>query len=148
MSYQLESTTQLYGDNLYLAHNLRGTGRENDRFLFGQRVPSFGIISFGAMAAGRTKRITPADRGINSHIMLRSIYDFTTSATADEVTFKLFEGETEILEQRVFSSEMPYTFPPGAIIDPRYTIEVKPRYATTQLLIYWQPVHVLSLIRV
>lgn len=148
MAYQLEPTTQLYGEDLYLAHNLTGDRTQGDRRLFGQRVPSYGIINFGAIRGGSTKDFKPIDNGISSEIMLRSIYDFTTSATNDEVTFKLFNGTAEIFEQKITNSEMPYTFPPGAIINPDLTIQVEPRYTTTQLLIYWQPVHVLSYIEV
>ncbi len=148
MVYQLETSEQLYGEDLYLTHTIRGTGQQNDLSLFGQRVPSYGIINFGAIDGGSTKDFKPIDNGISSDIMLRSIYDFTTSATNDEVTFKLFNGSVEIFEQKITNSEMPYTFPPGAIINPNLIIQVNPRYTTTQLLIYWQPVHVLSYIEV
>ncbi|MEM7592644.1 MAG: hypothetical protein AAF383_14175 [Cyanobacteria bacterium P01_A01_bin.83] len=116
--------------------------------MFGQRIPSYGIINFGAMAGGTTKNFKPIDYGILSEIELKSIYDFTSNATADECTFKLFSGNVEILEQRITNNEMPYTFPPGAIINPNLTIQVKPKYTTTQLLIYWQPVHVFSYLEV
>ncbi len=144
MSYQLETTSQIYGDHQYLAHAIKGENVAADRYLFGQRIPSYGIINFGAMAAGSTKDFKPIDNGIVSDIELKSIFDFTSSASNDECTFKLFNGEIEILEQRISNQEMPYTFPPGAIINPNLTIQVNPRYTTTQLLIYWQPVHVLS----
>ena len=79
---------------------------------------------------------------------MKSIFDFTAAANNDQATFRLFNGETEILEQVIVSNYMPYTFPPGAIINPNLTIQVQPRYDTTQLLIYWQPVHVLSHVEV
>ncbi|MEM7762091.1 MAG: hypothetical protein AAF298_28840 [Cyanobacteria bacterium P01_A01_bin.40] len=148
MVYQLETTSQLYGDQQYLAHRIKGEISADDRYLFGQRVPSYGIINFGAMAAGSTKNFTPIANGIQSDIELKSIFDFTSSATNDECTFKLFSGEIEILEQKIVNNDMPYTFPPGAIINPNLTIQVKPRYTTTQLLIYWQPVHVLNYVEV
>ncbi len=148
MSYQLETASQVYGDNLYLAHNLKSDTAEADRFLFGQRVPSYGIINFGYMKAGTTKIFRPLDNGINSDILLRSVYSFTTAPANEEVTFNLFNGREQLLEQRIPNSEMPYTFPPGAIINPNLTITVTCRYETAQLLIYWQPVHVLSFIQV
>lgn len=148
MVYQLETTSQLYGDKEYVSHVIKGDTPADDRHLFGMRVPSYGVINFGAMAANSTKDFTPIANGINSDIELKSIFDFTDSASGDECTFKLFNGEIEILEQRITNNEMPYTFPPGAIINPNLTIQVKSRYNTTQLLIYWQPVHVLSYLEV
>ncbi len=148
MGYQTEPAIQLYGSNNYLAHKIVGATPEQDRYLFGERMPSFGVINFGYMNAGTTKDFKPIDNGIVSDISLRSIYTFTTAQSNEEVTFKLFSGGQEILEQRISNNEMPYTFPPGAIINPNLTIQVKPRYTTTQLLIYWQPVHVLSYIEV
>lgn len=148
MTYQLETSSQTYGDREFLTHNLKGTTTADDRYLFAQRVPSYGVINFGAMAAGSTKDFSLIDNGINGEILVRSIYDFTNFSTNDEVAFRLLQGTTQILEQRITSNEMPYTFPPGAILNPSLTIQVEPRYTTTQLLIYWQPVHILSYIEV
>ncbi|MEO0834785.1 MAG: hypothetical protein AAFY16_02100 [Cyanobacteria bacterium J06642_3] len=148
MSYQLETTAQPYGSQQYLAHKIKGETESDDRYLFGQRVPSYGIINFGAMAGNSTKNFKPIDYGIQSEIELKSIYDFTNSATGDQCTFRLFNGNVEILEQQINNHDMPYTFPPGAIINPNLTIQVQPRYTTTQLLIYWQPVNVLSYVEV
>lgn len=145
MSYQLEPDYQVYGDKNYLAHNLKGATAEDDRRFFSERIQSFGIIDFGAMSANSTKSYTPATDGVISPIMITSVFAFTTSATSDEITFKIFDGNTEILEQKIPSSEIPYQFPPGAIIRPDLTIQVKPRYNTTALLVYWQPVHILHM---
>ncbi len=143
MGYQLEPDSHLYGDKNYLAYNLKGDTPEDDRRFFGERISSFGIIDFGAMSAGSIKSYTPATNGVISPIMITSVFAFTTAATSDEITFKIFDGNTEILEQKISNSEIPYHFPPGAIIRPDLTIQVKPRYNTTALLIYWQPVHIL-----
>ena len=114
MSYQLETDHQIYGDKSYLAHNLKGATPEDDRRFFAQRIPAFGIIDFGAMSANSTKTYTPATDGVISPIMITSVFAFTTAATNDEITFKIFDGNTEILEQKISSSEIPYQFPPPA----------------------------------
>ena len=143
MNYELEPVGQLYGDQRYLAHKLKGATPESDRYFFGQRIPSFGTINFGAVAAGQTKSFRPVDHDIISDLMIVSIFDFTTSPTGDELTFRLIWAGTELLEQKMSNDEIPYTFPPGAIINPNITIEVTPRYDSTQILIAWQPVHLL-----
>ena len=143
MSYQLEPDYQPYGDKKYLAHNLKGATPEDDRRFFAGRIPAFGVIDFGSMSANSTKSYTPATDRVISPIMIVSVFAFTTSATADEINFKIFDGNTEILEQRISNHEIPYKFPPGAILRPDLTIQVKPRYNTTALLVYWQPVHLL-----
>lgn len=148
MSYELETTSQIYGNQPFLTHNIKGDVPENDRHLFGMRIPSFGIISFGAMRANSTKNFKPIDRGIASEFQLISAYAFTTSATSDEITLKLFSGNVEVAEQKITNNEMPYKFPPGAIINPNLTIQVKPKYNTTALVLYWQPVHVLDYVEV
>jgi len=148
MSYQLKTTTQVYGEQRYLAHKIKGETQNDDRYLFGQRIPSYGIINFGAMAANSTKNFKLIDNGISSDIELKSIFDFTLGANNDQTTLRLFAGEIEILEQVIVSNNMPYTFPPGAIINPNLTIQVQPRYNSTQLLIYWQPVHVIDYVEV
>jgi len=148
MSYNLETTKQIYGNQLFLTHNIKGDTSTDDRHLFGMRVPSFGIINFGTMAAGQVKNFKPIDNGINSDISLKSAFAFTTSATNDEITLRLLDGTTEIAEQKLTNAQMPYSFPPGAIINPNLTIQVTTRYATTQMLLYWQPVHVLDYIEV
>lgn len=148
MNYELETVSQLYGDAQYLAHKLKGETEADDRYFFGQRIPSFGTIDFGVMQGGSTKSYTPADHGIKSDLMLISVFDFTQNSSGDELTFKLFWQGQELLEQKMSNNEIPYTFPPGAIVNPNITIQVKPRYDSTQILIAWQPVHLLHYHRV
>ena len=143
MDYQLEASSQTYGDREYLSHKLPGATPSDDRYFFGQRIPSYGIFSFGAINSNSTKRVVLASVGILSPILLRSVYAFTLSATNEEIRFRLFEDNTEIIEQRITNSEMPYQFPDGAIVSPNLSIEVEPRYTVTNLLIYWQPVHII-----
>lgn len=143
MSFQLEPDFQVYGDKNYLAHNLKGATAEDDRRFFGQRIPAFGVIDFGSMTANSIKSYTPVTDGVLSPISIVSVYAFTTAATNDEITFKIFEGATELTRQKITNDEMPYQFPPGAIIRPELTIQVEPRYDTMKLLVYWRPVHIL-----
>lgn len=144
MSYELEPTQQIYGNKSFLTHNIKGDVPENDRHLFGMRIPSFGIIDFGAIKQNQTKSFKPIDHGITSDIQLISVYAFTTSPTTDEVTLNLLSNGILIASQRIMNTEMPYQYPPGAIINPNLTIQVKPRYHTTALRLNWQPVHVLD----
>lgn len=150
--YQLETTKQIYGDSEYLAHNIKGQTTEDDRFLFGMRVPSYGIFSFGALASGQTRRVVLAQEGITSPISLTSVYAFGDNTNNDEIYFRLFSGTgraaQEIAQQRIISNDMPFQYPKGAIIDPSLSIEVEPRYKVTQIVMYWQPVHVLKYVQV
>lgn len=148
MSYQLETTEQIYGEQPYLTHVIKGETPEEDLHLFGMRVPSYGIINFGSITNNSFKTIVLAEKGITSPIQLKSIYAFTSTGGNDETRFSLFRGTTRIVEMRIPSGEMPYQFPEGAIIDPSLSITVRPRYNISQLLIYWQPVHVLSNVQV
>ena len=66
MGYQLQTTSQLYGDQQFLTHVIKGDTPEGDRHLFGQRVPSYGIINFGAINANTEKTIVLAAQGITS----------------------------------------------------------------------------------
>ena len=148
MSYQLQTTAQVYGDNNFLTHKLPGNTADDDRYLFGQRVQSFGIINFGAIASNSSKQVLLSSIGISSPILLRSVYAFNYSGGSDEMRMRLFSGTQKLAEMKFKFSEVPYRFPDGAIIDPSLSIEVEPRYAVIQLLLYWQPVHVLSYIEV
>lgn len=148
MPYQLETSFQQYGTQKYLDHNLKGSNSDLDRRLFAQRVPSYGIINFGALAANQTKQFLPSANGITSDIMLRSLYPFTTDASRGETTFRLYQGTTKIAEWLFMPADLPYAFPDGAIINPSIALEVKPKFALSQLLLYWQPVHVLSYIQI
>ena len=146
--FQLESTYQTYNGNKYLDHQINAEGLEPNFRLVGDRIPSYGIINFGAMSAGETKQLLPINNGITTDIMLRSLYSFTTNATKSETTFRLKSGTQLIGEWLFAANDMPYAFPDGAIINPNITIEIKPKNAVSQLLLYWQPVHVLSYLQV
>ena len=144
MSYQRSSIVQKYGDQNYLAHQIRGNTQTDPYNFVADRVSSYGIINFGYIKGGKTKRVKPLDLGIEQDILLRSLHNFTTNSTGKEVTIKLFLQNQEFLEQQITDSQMPYTFPPGAIVNPNLELEVRPKYDTMQLLVYWQPVHIIS----
>lgn len=148
MTYQRESIVQPYGDLEFLAHDISGNIDPRGFNFIGDRVSSYGIINFGDVKGGSKKQIKPADVGIERDILLRSIWSFNTSATNDELTMRLYAGPTEFFEQRILNSEMPYIFPPGAILNPNLIFEVQPKYDATQVVLYWQPVHVLSYLEV
>lgn len=144
MPYELETVKQSYGSQEYLAHKLKGTTPADDRYFFGSRIPSYGIINFGAMGANTTKQFKPLSKGINSDIALESLYLFSLDGSKGEVTFRLFDGTVKIAEWIFGITQLPYQFPKGAIINPNLTLEVQPKFAISQCLIYWQPVHTLS----
>ena len=148
MTYQRESIVQPYGNQEFLAHSVSGNIDNRGFNLVGDRIPSFGIINFGAMSAASTKQFLPANKGITTDIMLRSLYSFTTNASKSETTFRLKNG-TQIIGEWLFAAnDMPYAFPAGAIINPNITIEIKPKDSVSQLLLYWQPVHVLTYLEI
>lgn len=142
--YQQESTIQTYNGNKYLDHQINAEGLEPDLRLVGDRVPSYGIINFGLIHSNHKKSVKPIDLGIEHDILLRSLYCFNRSSTNEETTIRLFLENSEVLEQKITNSEMPYTFPPGAILNPYLTFQVQPKYGAIQMVLYWQPVHVLS----
>ncbi len=148
MTYQLDISKQTYGNQDYLVHNIKGDSAINDRFLFGQRVPSYGIINFGAFSANQTKQILPSAKGINSDIMLRSLYLFTLDGTKSGATFRLLQGTTKIAEWVFTGTDLPFTFPNGAIINPAITLEIVSKSVSSQILLYWQPVHTISYITI
>lgn len=144
MNYSLETTKQIYGNQSFLTHKLKGEVPSDDRHLFGMRVESFGVFNFGQIAKGKTKEVFLADHQINSPISLSSIYAFAQNTANDEIKFRLkYEGKS-IAELQLKYYEMPFSFPPGAIVMPNLSIEVEPKANLTQLLIYWQPVHLLK----
>lgn len=148
MTYQRESVVQKYGDANFLAHKIAGNIESQPYFHVGDRVPSYGIIHFGAIGGGQTRQFKPVDRGIDNDIMLRSLYPFTTDASKDEVIFRLFEGAIEFAEWRFTSDSVPFTFPDGAIINPNITLSVTPKSNVSSVMLYWQPVHVISYLKI
>ena len=148
MTYQRNTIDQLYGDQKYLAHQVTGNIDHRPFNIVGDRVPSYGIINFGAVSSNNSRQFLPLSNGITSDIMLRSLYSFTTNASKSETTFRLKNG-TQLIGEWLFGiNDMPYAFPNGAIINPNITIEIKPKNTGSQLLLYWQPVHVLSYLEV
>lgn len=146
--YDLQPSFSVYNDEKYLDHVLKGETEAEDVKLVGDRVASFGIINFGAMAAGKSKEFTPIRHGINEEISARSIYSFTTSGNNDEITYRLLANDNrgnsaEIYEQRLTNSDMPYEFPPGAIVNPYMTIQITSKYNAVAVVLYWQSVHIL-----
>lgn len=146
--YQLVTTSQIYNNVVYLDHTLKSDTPEKDVRLVGDRVPSYGVINFGAINGGATKRFLPSQFGFASDIMLRSLYPFTLDGTKDETTLRLYQGNSKISEWKLSNSDIPFRFPEGAIINPNISIEVRPKIFVSQLLLYWQPVHVLSYLEV
>lgn len=144
MPFSLVPDAQLYGSNQFKAFKQPGATSDGDRHFFAERIPGYGIFSFGAMTPNQKKRVVLATAGITSPIMLRSVYAFGANSVNDEIKMRLFSGTTQLAEMTVLSAEMPYQFPDGAIIDPAYSIEIETRYNTTGLNLYWQPVNVID----
>ena len=144
MTYQLVTSSQLYGEREFLTHKLAGSSPADDRYFFASRIPSYGVINFNQMSAKEPKRIKLSDQGITSPILLRSAYAFNYSATSDEIRFRLFSENKKVAEMKLDHKQMPFQFPDGAILEPNLELELEPKYNVLRLLIYWQPVHILS----
>lgn len=144
MAYQLDTGKQTYGSQEYLAHKIKGATVADDRYLFANRVSAYGIIDFGAMAKGAVKRVSLSTLGITSQISIASVYAFSSNTNSDEIRYRLFNGSTQLMELQILAADMPFTFPPGAIVDSTLSIEVVAAQAFERVLIYWQPVHVLD----
>ena len=143
MTYQLDLTSQLYGNREFLAHNLKGATANDDRYLFAERVPTFGVLDFGFLTANSTAQINLAANGITSPVLLRSVIALSTNTTNDEVEFNFYhnDGTNLILmgQQKYTSDEMPVELPP-TILQPSLVVEVIPRY-DSWVWAYVQPVH-------
>lgn len=148
MTFTRNSAKQVFGEQNYLSHQITGNVEPEAFYAVGDRISSYGIFNFGQVPANSQKRVSLSAARIEQPISLSSIYAFTDNASSDEIRFYLFSGDKELVELRLSSSEMPYTFPPGAIIDPSLDIVVRPRSNLTSLLIYWKPVHIITQINV
>ncbi len=146
--YQLQTSFQQFGDSKYLDHNLTGQTVTDDRRLFAQRVPSIGIFNFGQINGNASKTISLADYQITSPIQLVSIYALGSENLNSETIYELVSGETVLFSLKLLKESMPFAFPNGAVVDPSLSIRVKPKSNVSQVLIYWQPVHVLSYIEI
>lgn len=144
MDYQLETTKQIYANQAFLTHKLVGDEPSLDRHLFGMRVESLGYFNFKQINKEQTKQVKLSEQGINTPISLVSIYAFANNSTSDEVEFRLKHGNNILAKMQIKYYEMPFAFPKGAVIAPELSIEVKPKNDVSQLLIYWQPIHILK----
>lgn len=143
--YELQAASGSYGNQQYLTHTLKGDTPEGDRYLFAQRVPSYGLVQFGSIARNRSKAFTPLDHNIKSSVELRSINALTQSAAGQ---FEIYLYENNNLVSRQIIKSDTYIFPRGTILEPDSRLIIKSIYDTTQLLLSWSPVHVLSYIEV
>ena len=143
MPYQLETISQVYGDREYLAHNFKGATPNDDRATFGMRIPSYGVLDFGSITRNQIKDAVLADLGINSPISLKCIYAFDININT-EITLRLLEGNNQLIQLVIPNDKMPYQFPDGLIVDNSLTIRLTASSSVGQLLIYWQPVHLLQ----
>lgn len=113
------------------------------------RVPSIGVLDFGAIAKNDTRKIDLLAEGVQYPLMLRSVYAFSSSGSSnDGMTFNVYiknstDSLVKIATQYYNKNQMPYQFPYGATIFPGMVIEVKPWYAVDKLLVYVEPVNVL-----
>ena len=145
MVYGLQPISLSYGDTDFQAYlntvTLQG--------YFAGRVPEYGILEFGSIAANQSKRLDLGANNLTSPIILRSLYVFTSSTTGDEIKeFIIYQKDengnlTRIAKQRFNNKEIPYQFPDGAILFPFNVIEVTPKYKTDNIIAYVQPVNVL-----
>lgn len=143
MSYQLDLTSQLYGNREFLAHNLKGATANDDRYLFAERVPAFGVLDFGFLNADDVAQISLSANGITSPVLLRSVIALSNVDIGDEIEFNFYHNDGTSLtlmgQQKYTSNEMPIELPP-IILQPTLVVEVIPKF-DSWVWAYVQPVH-------
>lgn len=140
----LIKASETYGNNNYVAFKDNNT---QERYL-AERIETYGVIEFGLMNQNEIKTIDLQVQGLTSLVSIKSVYAFSGSTTNDEIRFKIYEKDGSgnlipIASQRLTNNEMPYRFPDGAILSPNQVIEVQPRYAVDNIIIYVKPVDIL-----
>ena len=143
MQYQLAPTTQQIGDRQYLAHELQGESADSNRNLLTAQVPNFGVIQFGDFFGGQTKVIQLSQAKILSAIQVVGAFAFAQNSTTEIINFSVLENNSPIAQLNLTSGEMPFSFPPGAILQPNQSIQIRPTAPLIGCLITWQPVNLI-----
>lgn len=140
--YQLEDTSEIFGNNEYQA--IKNT--ITNKAYFAERIPEIGILNFGEISGNRSKTINLAQKGINSPIMITSAYVFAPQTTNDEIRMFVYQNingnSIRVAQQRFTNGEMPKAFPYGGVLFPFNSIEVTPRQSILNCVLYFRPVRV------
>ena len=139
MGFDLKSNSVVLDNNDFKALKESESGKH----YFADRIPNFGVLNFGYIEALKTREISLAEVGITSPISLVSIYNFASGSVDDQTNFYLKRGTQQIAWLQFKLHEMPFAFPPGAIITPDLTIGVHPKKSSSSVVIYWQPVNII-----
>ncbi len=134
--YQLETVSILLGDKEFVGYK----NIETDRYYFAERVAQFGVLDFGYIQAGQSKKIQLSSF-ISSPILVDSIVATNPKTTGDEVQFKIYRQGQQIGHQKFSNNDMPFNHP-SLILTPDLEVEVKPKYSSA-VFIYCKPVDII-----
>lgn len=142
--YERVAVSQLYGDDNYQSIEDNITNHR----AFIERIPEIGIIVVSNILSNQSKSFNLANQGINSPIMVRSIYAFNATSTNDEIDFNIYEttgtGTNILVAQQTFTKEeMPVGFPYGIVLFPNNIIEIIPSQDLTSVRLFCCPVKVM-----
>lgn len=135
--YELESVSILLGEKEFAGYK----NTEINQYYFAERVAQFGVLDFGYIEAGQSKKISLAANNISSPILVDSIVVTAPGTTGDEVEFKIYRNGQPIAHQKFSNIEMPLNHP-SLILTPDLEIEVIPKYDSA-VFIYVKPVDIL-----
>ncbi len=134
--YELENVSILLGDKEFVGYK----NTETDRHYFAERVAQFGILDFGYIQAGQSKKIR-LENFISSPVLIDSIIVTAPGTTGDEVKFNIYRNGQQIAYQRFSNNDMPFNHP-SLILTPDLEVEVIPKYSSA-VFIYCKPVDIL-----
>ena len=134
--YKLENVSILLGDKEFTGYK----NIETNQHYFGERIAQFGILDFGYINGGQSKKIRLADF-ISSPILVDSIVVTAPGTTGDEVKFSIYRQGQQIAHQRFSNNDMPLDHP-SLILTPDLEVEVIPKY-NSAVFIYCKPVDII-----
>ncbi len=134
--YELIKVPILLGDKEFLGYR----NIETNQHYFAERVAQFGILDFGYIQAGQSKKIR-LENFISSPVLIDSIIVTAPGTTGDEVKFNIYRNGQQIAYQRFSNNDMPFNHP-SLILTPDLEVEVIPKYSSA-VFIYCKPVDIL-----
>lgn len=119
------------------------TETNSEKSYFAERIAVRGELAFGLVAKDDEVKISLADNGINTPIIIDSIIAMSGNSTADELIFTLYKivdgNEYRVGIMRYSNYQMPTDFPDG-IIYPDMVVGVRPVRADATIMVYCKPV--------
>ena len=134
--YELETVSILLGDREFVGYR----NIETNQHYLAERVAQFGVLDFGYVQAGQSKKIRLSDF-ISSPILVDSIVATNPKTTGDEIQFKIYRQGQQIAHQKFSNNDMPFNHP-SLILTPDLEVEVIPKY-NSAVFIYCKPVDII-----